>query len=395
MRGNVCHQMVMTKNSLLSRFVADNFKSFQSLDSHPYHPCSDDHSKLGLKRTYKTMLLDSRKARRRIVLSKKTIDGSTGRVSNPSHAKSKLCFTVHRTVRRTKATPRSVDFIGTRNATALCGSRVRSGTLALTRLRRIPIRDLGPCFNRALKTSKVVRDVIYVRRLGRNVLFNAPNCRAPKVPVPVPICTARQDVPVGRYMGATSKFNKYGTTVILSLPRCAPFGSRSGALPRVQYAQRIHVRGDSIFVGGRLVFRSRRPSFNAFVHSACGGAYKGGLGFCGVSSLYGLKCITTRCLLRNGAFTPLRVKVLLTGTTSSLRASVERRRLVSQRKSRTTDPTMFICALPGMISNRVYVHRGVRKRGAFFVARTCRPRGLRECTHVIVRGKGLGCYVVK
>ncbi len=126
------HRMIVINYSALYRFVASNFTSFGSVDPGPYGPCSTRHSNLGLNRTYKTIILSiSRYGTRTPVIhvTNNTVDGSTGRVSKPSHANSKLCCTVGGTLSRTNVNERSINFIGARNATAHCGSRVRDGTI--------------------------------------------------------------------------------------------------------------------------------------------------------------------------------------------------------------------------------------------------------------------------
>ncbi len=127
-----CERIIIMNYSMLSRFVARNFTSFGSVDTRPYQPCSTRESKLALNRTYNTMVLAASvefTARPCVHLNNNTIAGSTGRVSKPSQANSKLCCTVSTTVGRTKMARRSINFMGARNATAHCGSRVRDGTI--------------------------------------------------------------------------------------------------------------------------------------------------------------------------------------------------------------------------------------------------------------------------
>ncbi len=234
--------------------------------------------------------------------------------------------------------------------------------------------------NRALKTTNIIRAVVYIRRLHRKCVFNAGGFRSSSAPRRLEIDTSRRSFSNYYYMGATSKFNKYGTTVVLStgVREKACMSSREA----VGRAAACYLPDSSI-------------TFPRFVHSRCGALKRDGVGFCGVDSVYGTLCITMCELLTGSDFRSVRRgehTVILTGESTSLSTSVIRRRVLGRRLPRKTSPTTFICALTGITTKRVYVHRGVRKSGAFFV-RGRSSNITRECTHSLVTGGGTSTIV--
>lgn len=450
------------------------------MDPTLYHPCSTTHSKLALNRTNNTILLaaSQRLSTANVAITKNNVSGSTGRVSTPSHANSKLTFTVNTTLHRTSLNTTTVNVIGPRNATALCGSRVRDQTLRLTKLYNAPYGSLGPCFKRALNTSNIVRDVIAIRKLTRKDIFNIGNCTRYKIPCPLGVDTRRHAAQASTTLGATSKFNNYGTTTMFQHKanqgtcnasrandasrgtttrqdsifnkqcyskrgpthrskagntRASQSSTRGGherratnkrpkfaktsrdgtttGIKRGRYtttgrggivagtkrtnnsrARRVHATHSATRI---TVAQRPRVPFNIFVHRECHTLTSPGVGFSGVSSLYGLTCITSYRLLtkQHPSYPTRQVNIILTGHDTSLSDSVHRRTIVSTSSKNKTSPTIFICALPGVVLKRVTVGRKLGNRDAFFTFPSGDYGFVQGCTRKLVTRKHVSTII--
>ncbi len=219
-----------------------------------------------------------------------------------------------------------------------------------------------------------MRTVVYARRLHRNAVIKAGKFNQASASRSLGLSTSGMSVKGEYYVGATSKFKNYGTTVMLSVRFQGP--RRSVGRPR-----------EAMQAITRCILPPSRLPFTRFVHTRFGSLKRPGVGFCGVDSLYGTLCITIRELLgvRNlGSIRPYHETVILTGHSTSLSTSLTRRRVVGRRLPRKTSPTIFICALTGITTKRVYVGRGVRNSGAFFIRRAS-DKLTKLCTSHLVR----------
>ncbi len=288
--------------------------------------------------------------------------GSTRRMDTPSPSKSNALGTVAGVVGNFPSGDLSYVYI--RKATAVFGSRVRSVTVRGTKLSSVPVVTLGKCFKRALKTTNVVRTVVAVRSLGSKVVLPTGNFRRVNINNGVGV-----DGEVQRYvgpesfLGVVSNFKNYGTTLVCSGSGC--YGSGYiGHLFRV--AQCVRVSGRSYAVSNlrRDIYKRK----GRLLACLCGSRVGSCPGFCGVSVLSGLLFATARFLLASMSRRSVSsVSMLLFGTASSVLTSGGRVRACVGRSNFFPDPSIFLCALPGVTVKRVAVERRVGKRAALCV----------------------------
>ncbi len=169
----VISDIIINKASTLDTFAVGKFGSLVVLSSRRYHPFSRSHTKPGLKRKTKCVILRERRSIRSCCyrLTKCTGHGSTRRRATSSRRKGNTCLTVATTLRVTKLPAGTVSCVGTRKAKANGGSTSRDGTFVHLFNRRVPPFDSAGTFaNRALTTTNNVRTMLSILTVDRNIV---------------------------------------------------------------------------------------------------------------------------------------------------------------------------------------------------------------------------------
>lgn len=218
---NLLSTILMNKASTLYHFALGNFGSLVVLSGRRYHPFSHAHTKLGLKRKTKCLILRSSGSLAGTPcyrLDNCTGTGRTCRRAKDSPSKSKPFLSVDRTVTSTKLATKTVSCVGMRNANAPDGSTSRKGTVQHVFSAHVPPFDsIGTFVKRALKTSRKVRTMCSMLSVHRKLVCPGLGFRlSSRRDNLVPRAIFQSKLPVQRMLSGSFKFNNGGSSLMFS-----------------------------------------------------------------------------------------------------------------------------------------------------------------------------------
>lgn len=356
-----CDHVIAVGIDLLSEFITEGFRSFQSLSDRPCRPYDADRDGLTLGEACGALLLTTERQRApepAVALLGGAVTNDANHISGPSRTGDGLYHAIRLALEQAGVTPPQVGTVNTHGTATLYNDEMESKALRWARLDHTPVNSLKGYFGHTLGASGIVESIICAEELRRRIVYGTQGFSTLGVPCAIDIASDHRPLERPCCVKTASGFGGCNAAIVLAAEP-HPETANSPGTPTAA------IRESALY---RLPAGERE--FASFIRDEFRALEAPNLKFYKMSDLAKALYVATERLLRQapplaGRYDPTEIALVLSNRSSSLDTDLLHQRTLDRHEP--PSPAHFVYTLPNVAAGEICIRHRIQGDNTFFI----------------------------
>ncbi|WP_297829791.1 beta-ketoacyl synthase N-terminal-like domain-containing protein [uncultured Rikenella sp.] len=357
-----CDHAIVVGIDLLSEFITEGFRSFQSLSDRPCRPYDADRDGLTLGEACGALLLTTDRQRAlepAVALPGGAVTNDANHISGPSRTGDGLYHAIRLALEQADTEPRQVGTVNTHGTATLYNDEMESKALRWARLDHTPANSLKGYFGHTLGASGIVESILCAEELRRRIVYGTQGFSTLGVPCAIEVSPDHRPLEHPCCVKTASGFGGCNAAIVLAAE------ADGAARPVVTARPEPSIRTSAAY---RLPRGDR--DFGAFIRDEFRALDAPNLKFYKMSDLAKALYVAAERLLSQTRplgerYAPTEIALVLSNRSSSLDTDLRHQRTLDRHEP--PSPAHFVYTLPNVAAGEICIRHRIQGDNTFFI----------------------------
>ena len=386
-------QVIVAGGDILFHFITSGFLSFRSVSAQRCRPYDKQRDGLNLGEACGAVLLSTAGSAKDILLSGGAVSNDANHISGPSRTGDGLALAISQAMKEAGVTPEDISFINAHGTATIYNDEMESKAIHLAGLSSVPVNSLKPYVGHTLGASGIIESILCIEQLKEGIMYGTLGYETPGVPMPVIVNAAHQSIAMKSCIKTASGFGGCNAAIVLSLPAYQKQG-QSCVIQPITTCQTVSIKRGTVKLAGKTIFSSQETEFAPFIREAYKSLGENNMKFYKMDDLCKLGYVAAGYLLKDTAYQPEKIAILLANTSSSLDTDCKHQAIISKDGDASASPAVFVYTLPNVVLGEICIRHKIQGENTFFVSQNYDEALLEDYARIVMaKGKLQTCII--
>lgn len=358
--SGVCDHVVVAGGDMLSPFIAEGFRAFNSVSVQACRPYDKDRDGLSLGEACGAVLLTIQRNKAiepAIEISGGAVSNDANHISAPSRTGDGLFFAIRSAMQQAGIESQDVAMVNTHGTATRYNDEMESKAIGLAGLEKVPLNSFKGYIGHTLGASGVVETVISAQELREGIVYGTMGFSEIGVPCPLNVSASHVRIKGKHCVKTASGFGGCNAAVVLSLE-----GEINSSLLQ---DRTFLVQQTAIYA----LPQSDKP-FAEFIREEFKKLQSSNIKFYKMSDFSKAVYVAAENLIGDLSakknLAPEDIALILANRSASLDTDLRHQRILDE-KNEPVSPAIFVYTLPNVAAGEICIRHKIQGDNTFFI----------------------------